>query len=510
MEVHCLFLFLKGSDHMEARNQSAFGYIMNYTNTPTVQMAQALHIDASLVSKWKTGARNLSAKSIYFADVVDFFISLNTEDENYTLKDALLSFYPLEDLSNDTSLRATLIKILTHKNLKHPNADEPICCDKGTETSAWIYDDDEGQRAAISSLLDMAEAMNIPGELTFAEADSFIWMIHDEAYASEFCQRMISLLNKGFHAKFILQYSDSKEDTLSFFKMCHQLIFHRNIEWFYYDNYNKPLVRISFYMLNSALSILCMSSCDQVSQSCVYVNSSVILKHQELVRKLLDNCHHLFRNYKLLKFVNVVNDIYQFRKRGAVYAILSAPAFIAVEPDLMQDVLKANHVSKDKIALCLDINSKFREKTNHTDSSHRNSLFYIFRLESMIRRTMMPFISTSLSLLCDQPIHVDHRYYAQALRNIGNSLLENDSLNVVLVTNSDKIQIPKVNCWCNQNSWIFQMDTEGFRLSDEPSIVGAISSHIERGMALIPSDRKERHSVSRYLYDFASEIDDIE
>lgn len=422
---------------MGARNQSAFGYIMNYTNTPTVQMAQALHIDASLVSKWKTSFRNLSAKSIYFADVVDFFISLNTEDENYALKDALLSFYPLEDLSSETSLRATLVKILTHKNLNHPNADTPICSDKGTETTTWIYDDDEGQRAAISSLLDMAEAMNIPGELTFAEADSFIWMIHDEAYASEFCQRMIS-------------------------------------------------------------------------QSCVYLNSSVILKHQDLVRKLLDNCHHLFRNYKLLKFVNVVNDIYQFRKRGAVYAILSAPAFIAVEPDLMQEVLKANHVSKDKIALCLDINSKFREKTNHTDSSHRNSLFYIFRLESMIRRTMMPFISTSLSLLCDQSIHVDHRYYAQALRNIGDALLENDNLNVVLVTNSDKIQIPRVNCWCNQNSWIFQMDTEGFRLSDEPSIVGAISSHIERGMALIPSDRKERHSVSRYLYDFASEIDDIE
>lgn len=422
---------------MEARNQSAFGYIMNYTNTPTVQMAQALHIDASLVSKWKTSSRNLSAKSIYFADVVDFFISLNTEDENYALKDALLSFYPLEDLSNETSLRATLVKILTHKNLNHPNADAPICSNKGTETTTWIYHDDEGQRVAISSLLDMAEAMNIPGELTFAEADSFIWMIHEEAYASEFCQRMIS-------------------------------------------------------------------------QSCVYLNSSVILKHQDLVRKLLDNCHHLFRNYKLLKFVNVVNDIYQFRKRGAVYAILSAPAFIAVEPDLMQEVLKANHVSKDKIALCLDINSKFREKTNHTDSSHRNSLFYIFRLESMIRRTMMPFISTSLSLLCDQSIHVDHRYYAQALRNIGDALLENDSLNVVLVTNSDKIQIPRVNCWCNQNSWIFQMDTEGFRLSDEPSIVGAISSHIERGMALIPSDWKERHSVSRYLYDFASEIDDIE
>ncbi|WP_368189549.1 hypothetical protein [Blautia sp. 1033sp1_1033st1_G9_1033SCRN_220408] len=353
------------------------------------------------------------------------------------MKDALLSFYPLEDLSSETSLRATLVKILTHKNLNHPNADTPICSDKGTETTTWIYDDDEGQRAAISSLLDMAEAMNIPGELTFAEADSFIWMIHDEAYASEFCQRMIS-------------------------------------------------------------------------QSCVYLNSSVILKHQDLVRKLLDNCHHLFRNYKLLKFVNVVNDIYQFRKRGAVYAILSAPAFIAAEPDLMQKVLKANHVSKDKIALCLDINSKFREKTNHTDSSHRNSLFYIFRLESMIRRTMMPFISTSLSLLCDQSIHVDHRYYAQALRNIGDALLENDSLNVVLVTNSDKIQIPRVNCWCKQNSWIFQMDTEGFRLSDEPSIVGAISSHIERGMALIPSDWKERHSVSRYLYDFASEIDDIE
>ena len=65
-------------------------------------------------------------------DNIDFFISLNTEDENYALKDAILSFYPLEDLSNETSLRATLVKILTHKNLNHPNADAPICSNKGT------------------------------------------------------------------------------------------------------------------------------------------------------------------------------------------------------------------------------------------------------------------------------------------------------------------------------------------------------------------------------------------
>lgn len=495
---------------MESRNLSAFGYIMNYTNTPTVQMAQTLHIDASLVSKWKTGARNLSAKSIYFSDVVDFFITANNEIENYALKDALLSFYPLEDLSNEANLRATLVKILSHKNLTHPNANDRSCFDSTAETTVRVYDNEEGLRTAIFSLLDMAEAMNIPGDLTFAEADSFIWMIHSEAYANEFCQRIVSLLNKGFHAKFILQYSDNKEDTLIFFKICHQLIFHRNIEWFYYENYNKPPVRISFYMLNSALSILCMSSSDQISQSCVYLNSAVILNHQKLIDKLLDNCQHLFKNYGLLKFVNVVNDIYQFRKRGAVYAILSAPAFIAVEPELMQSVLKANHVSKEKIALCLDINSKFREKTNHSDNSLKNSLFYIFRLESMIKRTMTPFISTSLSLLCDQSIHVSHQYYAQALRNIADLLLKNDKLNVILVTNSDKIQLPKVNCWCNQNSWIFQMDSEGFRLSDEPSIVGAISSHLEHGMALIPSVRKERHSVSRYLYDFANEINDIE
>lgn len=38
---------------MKQKSLSTLGYIMEQLNLPTVYMAQSVHVDASLVSKWK-------------------------------------------------------------------------------------------------------------------------------------------------------------------------------------------------------------------------------------------------------------------------------------------------------------------------------------------------------------------------------------------------------------------------------------------------------------------------
>lgn len=51
---------------MKKKSFSTLGYIMEALNIQTVSMSRFIHVDASLVSKWKTGDRTLSEKSIYF------------------------------------------------------------------------------------------------------------------------------------------------------------------------------------------------------------------------------------------------------------------------------------------------------------------------------------------------------------------------------------------------------------------------------------------------------------
>ena len=48
---------------MTERKLSTLGYLMDRLGLSTAALARRLHVDASLVSKWRSGSRRLSAKS---------------------------------------------------------------------------------------------------------------------------------------------------------------------------------------------------------------------------------------------------------------------------------------------------------------------------------------------------------------------------------------------------------------------------------------------------------------
>ena len=54
---------------MTERKLSTLGYLMDRLGLSTASLARRLHVDASLVSKWRSGSRRLSAKSVYFKEV---------------------------------------------------------------------------------------------------------------------------------------------------------------------------------------------------------------------------------------------------------------------------------------------------------------------------------------------------------------------------------------------------------------------------------------------------------
>lgn len=81
-------------------------------------------------------------------------------------------------------------------------------------------------------------------------------------------------------------------------------------------------------------------------------------------------------------------------------------------------------------------------------------------------------------------------------------------MQIVLVSQKDSINLPAINCWCKQNMWILQMDKQGFRLSEEISIVNAASTLLERCVRKVPPERKEKSSVIKYLLTLAKELED--
>ncbi|MGN0605404.1 MAG: hypothetical protein ACI4JM_02665 [Oscillospiraceae bacterium] len=68
---------------MKSKKTSTLGYIMDFLNIQTTAMAKSLHVDPSLISKWKSGARQLTEQSVYFDDVIQFLLE-NSGYDDYT------------------------------------------------------------------------------------------------------------------------------------------------------------------------------------------------------------------------------------------------------------------------------------------------------------------------------------------------------------------------------------------------------------------------------------------
>lgn len=495
---------------MKNKSISTLGYIMEQLNIHTVSMSQALHVDASLVSKWKRGNRVLSPKSVYFDDIIDYLLQESTQTLHQNLKDALLDIYPQEEITDDVKLELLLRQLLSSKMPQHKSPENKLVSETSTSVSALIFNENSGRREAVQKMLDYAETMTNPGEFLFVDSEEFGWLLENPDFAKEFVNRIENLIHRGFHATFVINYSSYKERLQRLFDECSSLIFHRNINWYYNEYYDQAMLNYSIYILNKAISLLGFSA-EMDHSTMIFTDTSLVLKHELFAQNVIKNCHPLFNYFDISEIQKVIFSVSQFRKNGSLYSFLPSPLFISAAPELLKDILASNGINNQISKICLEINHKmFRLMSSYLfpSSQIHDCYIYIFQIEELLKRARKgEFISQSLSLSCGRKIVINAHQYATELRNLADALIKYDNLQIVLASKKDHIFLPNINCWCKKNTWMVQMNKKGLRLSDEYSIVHAASTKWERCIRQVPSERKNPDSVRQILLELAEQIE---
>lgn len=497
---------------MRKKTLSILGYIMEQLNIKTVAMARSLHVDASLISKWKTGDRKLSTNSVYFDDIINYLLEQDRLNDLDQLKTALTYLYPHENLDDYVLTEKLLRQSLLNTTIDTPSLENKVLSNDTNVVQTLVFEENQGRREAMSRLLDFAESMTTPGEFVFIDSEEYNWLIEDSQFAQQFTTRIANLLKAGFHAKFVIHYSSYRARFIHLFDACSQLIFHRNVNWYYSKYYDENIFQFSFFVLNRSVSLLGISAGNADSSTMIFADSASVTRHESLAKNVLNHpdCECLFTDFKLSEFPNVIDNIYQYRKESTFYSFLPAPAFFAADSHLLKDILISNHLEKDRMQHCLALNERMREITSSYFSKQFNfpqPFIYIFQLEEMIRRAKSnPFISRSLTILADKTIKISPEQYAKELRMLANGLTKHSNLHIILVSTRDNISLPSINCWCKQNECMMQMDKIGFRMCDEINFVNATSTALEYCMKKVPPERKEKKYVRQFLLELADEI----
>lgn len=498
---------------MKGKKLSTLGYIMDFLNIPTTIMAKSLHVDPSLISKWKSGARQLTEQSVYFDDVIRFLLESSINDDYRTLRSALSDLFPHEQLEEYPQIEKYLRYALSDKGSDVTTDNSQVMFGNIKTVPVMIFDEMEGRHDAVNKLFDYAESISDPGELTFIDTDSFQWIWQDHGFSLLFTQRLLKLLNKGYHAVFAIRNSSSKENFRSFFDSCSPVIFHKNVSWYYVQYYDVPIIGFSLMLINHSISVIGMFTQETNMTTMVFKDSSVILQHEYFAKNFIQKCIPLFEDFQPFDMPEIIADTPRFRRKRAFYAFLPVPAFIAADTGLLKEILYENQVDEqsDIFQNVLELNRFFQELSgihNNGEVQDNQETVLIFQIEKMLERVKQKtFESNSLTLSCKKKIKIKPEQYAAELRSLAHTQLSDPNIHIVLVSEKDAVSLPYINCWCMQNSYLLQMYDKSFCLCEESTVVSVAFNALERCIHKIPPERMERQSVADFLTELAEELD---
>lgn len=498
---------------MKMKKISPLGFLMESLNIVSASLARELHVDASLVSKWKSGARKINSSSIYFDQIVDFILEESEKSEHLILNDVLSQIYPLENIKKQNNPEVFIRRILDSKDLSYIDKNALANDDLQHSIKVGSYEQNKGRRKAILNLLKYAESMSSPGNIIFIDSEEYDWLLEDELFAVSFKERFLKLLERGFKARFVIHFSSYRKSFVKFFELFSELLFHKNIDWYYYEYYDEGVFRFSQFIVDKSISLLAISASKRSSTTMVFDDSTSIISHWSMAESVIASCQKIFVNFDAKECEQVVDFVSVIRKRGALYSYLPAPAFISTSEELLEEILLDNKVDDKTILECLNINKKMKSmiKTQlHGLEDVSERIVEIFQIEQMERRLREDeFVSCSLSILTSRKIKVSKDQFARALKHLTDQLKLNDNMRVVLFSEKDNIALPTMpdmNFWCKQNTWIVQMGKKGLRISDEVSTVNAASISFERCIRKVPPKRKEKIFVINYLNELSRNL----
>ena len=122
--------------------------------------------------------------------------------------------------------------------------------------------------------------------------------------------------------------------------------------------------------------------------------------------------------------------------------------------------------------------------------------------------SMVPFTSRSLSLLAGKEITAAQKQVALSFDYLADSLRDNEHTTAALASEQDFSPLTEMNCWCEKDRWLLQMDKDGYRFCDETTLALAATTIFERSYKRIPACRKTKTDVIAQIRKLSDEIRD--
>jgi len=471
------------------------------------ELADAINVDYSLVSKWKLLKRKLSPHSVHTKRIAAYFMSLDLQTGYARIRKLLLSSYPETQMETGKKTEALLCKWLSHSDDLLPI--KTFVPERGIAhaESFFVYDGNEGRRQAIRDLFEYM--LQLPGkhDINMYSHEEMQWMIEDPDFLEEFRLSMLHLINRGHYIRIIHTIDRSPDSITSVLHFWIPMHMSGGLQSYYFSKYGDFTERNSIWMVEGEIALVGNSALNDGKDrySAIVIDGISLYHYNNVFSNYIKECKPLTRVYSEPKeMFEIMKDVSSILEPA--YLFSQIPLFTSLPSELLVRILSENGINGENFELCMSHHAKWNQAIDSGQQSFPTR--WIHNIEAIQQALSLgPVKYDILSSLAGKEICLSKKDVSLHIKNIIRLLENHPNIELALANKQAGLHIPEINFWFKHNHGVFLWPLSKFKnavSSTEPTLLSGFNAYCENIWHSIPRLNRDKKSVIARLYNLVT------
>lgn len=450
---------------MKKENERPIGYLLKLLNITQSELAAAIYVDRSLISKWVSGAQPFGKGSKYYPAVLDFLRREVDHCQQERLQHFLMTYFRDQSVTTEEGLN----RFLEETDIAVKKMEE-LCRETLNlqYVEAKISGDAKGRFQALISMLEqvLMRGNQKRQQLFLYDQEGFDWINGKKEWAAAFLDSVENILKQGHKLSMIFEANNKQSLKQCYMKKFFSYYQYNNFTEYYHCREFNENFSFSYYLwkdveiIHSNLiqdGVYTLTLKDRGSLMSAERNvqlhiqnstaNSVIQGNSELVRLL----HHL-------RAGAINND--------TVYWYTPGLSVLTMSEELLQEVLHDNKVQHEKIQIVREFIAVYKKQLSSSPGEIRQ-----FCLKEKIQNYIdqEKCSLTELNPFVGKTVYITGQQSKRHLKETLDFLKEQNKMKILFLKEEEIVLPADSGFVCKENHY-FLLVYNKLRVIKEPAV----------------------------------------
>jgi transcriptional regulator with XRE-family HTH domain len=495
---------------MSRKRTTRLAYLMDSLGVRGKELADALHVDYSLVSKWKNNNRRLTERSAHLREIARHLLSIDEASNHQHIRRSLSGHYgSIEDAPYET-LMSYLCRWLTETP---PFEKEEAIVSTNKSQNLYgahfdVYSGNHGRRCAVLRFLDYVLSLPAGQQLFLLSQEDMSWLLEDHRFLLEWRTKLAQVLRNENDITIIHTVDREFRDLSSILSQWLPLHMSGRIKSYFQPRYVDTAIKTTLFVVQNEAAIVGMTSGNRADTryTAYFSDINTVRQSEGTFKAFLGTCRPLLTAYPTDPMDSLLEKMFRADRRpGNSYLLSDLPLATTMRRSTVVKVLEENNVDAGSIRKCLEyVDNAYGSLATIPQGSR---VRHAYSLEALERAAYdaEPVTYPDLSLLCQKEIRASHAHFADHLSHVVEMLEACSGFEVALLADDERASLRDINLWIKENSVVVATTINAQRhgpfavVAEESTVISAFCLFFDQLWNSMPRMNKEKVHVLERL-----------